>query len=416
MEEILLKLSKEEIDWFLSEIKEGNTDIIESIKPLNDYEQLKIKEYVNKNSELFIEINSKDQFLELLRTKEQFDEYSTARYFDSIFIFPFYVTNSLRVRIGGKHFERGRGKFFERIYPDLRWEFLEYEYQIDEREVFIFSKKIKVLGVMAISKIRRDYSQIVNMFSSDDDIKILNELEQLRLTIVQDFMKVISNTNNRNISNFYKDLELDTNNQVVLIKNDFHQLLQINQKKIIELDKKILHQLLKVSNYINEKNKNIQNIFQSINDIKNPKEVKENIDLLKTQIHTYELLLFNSLSMLGGIISGNLLVFYEIYESFEKIGIFNSTWEMDVANKLAIANTKLDELLNSICKMEANIVSEISRLSYVTQSSFHDLNYSISNQLKEIESSIDFNTLLTGIQAYQMHKVNINTRSLKNLK
>jgi hypothetical protein len=64
--------------------------------------------------------------------------------------------------------------------------------------------------------------------------------------------------------------------------------------------------------------------------------------------------------------------------------------------------------------MEQNIVSELSHLSYVTQESFEDLNRSVLGQLKEIESSINTNNLLTGIQAYQMYKINKNTKGLMN--
>lgn len=36
------------------------------------------------------------------------------------------------------------------------------------------------------------------------------------------------------------------------------------------------------------------------------------------------------------------------------------------------------------------------------QEGFADLNYSMTNQLKEIDSSINTNNLLAGIQAYQL--------------
>jgi len=59
-------------------------------------------------------------------------------------------------------------------------------------------------------------------------------------------------------------------------------------------------------------------------------------------------------------------------------------------------------------------VSELNNLSYVTQESFEELNNSVINQLKEVESSINTNDLLTGIQAYQLYKINKNTKGLRN--
>ena len=58
-------------------------------------------------------------------------------------------------------------------------------------------------------------------------------------------------------------------------------------------------------------------------------------------------------------------------------------------------------------------VNEISNLSYVTQESFKELNQSVTKELSSIDSSIKFNNLLTGIQTYQMYKVNKNTKSLR---
>jgi len=52
-------------------------------------------------------------------------------------------------------------------------------------------------------------------------------------------------------------------------------------------------------------------------------------------------------------------------------------------------------------------------MSYVTQDGFSDLNNSLSRELQGINSSIDTNNLLTGIQTYQTYKINKNTKSLR---
>ena len=118
--------------------------------------------------------------------------------------------------------------------------------------------------------------------------------------------------------------------------------------------------------------------------------------------------------MIGALVSEDLVTFYEIYESFDKLGMFNSNWENEVSVKLTNIGNKLDDSMYSIYSMEQNIVSELSHLSYVTQESFKDLNRSVTNQLKEVESSINTNNLLTGIQAYQLYKINKNTKSLRS--
>ena len=72
----------------------------------------------------------------------------------------------------------------------------------------------------------------------------------------------------------------------------------------------------------------------------------------------------------------------------------------------------IKDLMYSIQKMEFSIVSSISNLTYVTQDSFKNLSKSVEKQLTSVNSSIRFNNLLTGIQTYQMYKINQNTKRL----
>lgn len=210
-----------------------------------------------------------------------------------------------------------------------------------------------------------------------------------------------------------EELDKDENGDVDLIQNDFNRLLNKNQKNIIELDKNYVHQFVKISNFIKTKKVNTQKIFESIRDTNSQDELEERVNLLKNQIHAYELLVFHSINMIGALVSEDLISFYEIYESFDKLGMFNSNWENEVSEKLINIEDKLDDLMYSIYDMEQNIVNELSHLSYVTQESFEDLNRSVTSQLKEVESSINTNNLLTGIQAYQLYKINKNTKSLR---
>ena len=109
--------------------------------------------------------------------------------------------------------------------------------------------------------------------------------------------------------------------------------------------------------------------------------------------------------MIGALLSNDLISFYEIYESLDKLNIFNSNWENEVSEKLKKIGSKLDDLMYSIDKMEQNIISELSLLTYTTKQSYMDLNISVTNQLNEVESAINMNNLLTSIQVYQSYKI-----------
>jgi hypothetical protein len=213
-------------------------------------------------------------------------------------------------------------------------------------------------------------------------------------------------------NNYIKELDKYSTGEVDLIENNFDKLLAINQNIILEIDDKFIHQFVKVSKYLKTKKQNTQKIFKSILDSNSQVELEERINLLKNQIHAYELLVFHSLNMIGAIVSKDMIIFYEIYESFDKLQIYNSNWENEVSEKLNDIGHKLDNVMYSIYKMELKIVNELNNLNYFTQSSFESLNTSLSGQLKEIESSINTNNLLNGIQAYQLYKINNNIKGL----
>lgn len=225
--------------------------------------------------------------------------------------------------------------------------------------------------------------------------------DQLKEKEINLFKKGVSNL----LSNFDTtgDGKID-----VIDEKDFMLLFQKHQKKIVEIDRNYIQQFVKVSSYLKTKKENIQDIFDSIKDISNQKDLDEYVGILENEIHIYKLILFNSLNMIVSLVEDDVITFYQIHESFDKLNMFNSNWENEVSNKLTDIGDGLNDLMYEIENMGNKIVNEIGHLSYVTEQS----NKVLSNQLQEIDSSITTNNLLTGIQTYQMYKINKNTKSL----
>jgi len=272
---------------------------------------------------------------------------------------------------------------------------------------FYFREKAKLYSDLLI-KMKHDF----DLLYENELLEIENAISLRELMKEQDELKRINNLSINQLS-ILNELDKDNNGEIDLIENDFNKLFTKNQKRVMEMDKNYVHQFVKVSNFIKTKKQNTQKIFESIRDTSTQEELDERVNLLKNQIHSYELLVFHSINMIGALVSEDLITFYEIYESFDKLGMFNSNWENEVSEKLTNIGDKLDDLMYSIYNMEQNIVNELSHLSYITQESFEDLNRSVTNQLREVESSINTNNLLTGIQTYQLYKINKNTKGLR---
>lgn len=201
---------------------------------------------------------------------------------------------------------------------------------------------------------------------------------------------------------------LDINNDGkadILDSSDFMKLLQKNQVSIIGVDRNYLHKFIKLNNNLKSRENNIHSIFDKILNEKRISDKLEILGLLKNEIHIYELVLFHSINMVVSLGSNNLIEFYEIYEKLDKLNIFNSNWENDISNKLETIGDKLDDLMHLMHRNGQDIIGELKQLNYVSSESFKSLNMQVSNQLNEINSSINVNSLLTGIQAYQLFKI-----------
>ena len=207
-----------------------------------------------------------------------------------------------------------------------------------------------------------------------------------------------------------KEFDKDGNGEVDVIEgNDFNTLLKKYQKDIVQVDRKYVQQFIKVSSYLKTKERNIQSIFNSIKDIPNQKVLNKYVKILKVEIRVYNLVLFNSLNMIVSLVEDDMVTFYEIYEEFDSINIFDSQHEKDVSKKLTKIKGGLDKLMNEIRDMGNKISDSIFELSYVTEES----NKQLSDKLSEIDSSIKVGNLIGLINTYQNYKTNKRLKHLK---
>lgn len=240
---------------------------------------------------------------------------------------------------------------------------------------------------------------------------LVNELSRICMNILVKSRK----ESEKSKTNILTKLDKDNNGTIDIIedKNEFNLLLKKHQKIVIEKGKEFnqnyTHQFIKVGNYIKQKRSNLQLIFDSIKNEKNNWKLSEYVEILEGEIHSYNLLLINSLNLIVSLIEDDQITFYEIYEKFDKLNIFNSNWENELSQKLTNISSDINGLMNEIKDVGDKIVSSIDNLSYITEESTRMLD----DRLGEIDSSIKTNNLLTLIQTYQTYKINKNTKNLR---
>ena len=214
---------------------------------------------------------------------------------------------------------------------------------------------------------------------------------------------------------------------------DFNKLLRKHQESIIKVNDLYVNKLVKLSSFLQTNRDNVNRIFNSLNVKMSDHDIESTIGVLKNLIHTYKLMLFHSINMVTSLVHKDLVTFNEIYESFDKLKVFESNWEKNLNEQLNKMNSSISDVNSnlrdlqssmenlsrgvrainkSIQTMAFDITSEIANLTYVTESSFDNLSKNVVSELKSIDSSIRVNNLLSSIQTYQLYKINTQTKGL----
>ena len=249
--------------------------------------------------------------------------------------------------------------------------------------------------------IKLQENQLITRIIEENNLQLekleLKEKEEKRLKEEQRLkeLKVLQ-------TNLLSELDKDGNGEVDVIEgNDFNVLLKKHQISITEIDRNYIQQFVKISSYLKTKKNNIQLIFNSIKDTPNEETLNQYVEILKDDIHSYNLILFNSLNMIVSLVEDDMITFYELHEMFDNLNIFDSKHEKDISQKLTNIGDGLKDLMYSIEEMGRNIENQMGELTYVTEQT----NRVLDNQLQPINSSIKTNNLLTSINAYQTYKL-----------
>ena len=222
------------------------------------------------------------------------------------------------------------------------------------------------------------------------------------------------------------DLDKNNNQKLdVLESNGYYELLELMKKELQEKGEEYIHHLVKLKKFINDKGDNLNSIYNLLKSVETKEDLTFYKGVLNNEINIYQKLIFHSMSMITFLDEGDKFSFYEIYELFDELNVFDSKWEKDLSFKLTDINNsvektnnllkeKFDELNTTIYNNSVETNKKLDKLTYTTQNSINSLTSTMNIRLKSINSSIDTNNLLTLINTYQTYKVNKNTKTLKN--
>ena len=334
----------------------------------------------------------------------------------------------------------------------------------DKREQFLSITKSNILPQNNFSSIgfltNKANEKTINLIKdliikiSDDLINSDNYVDEQEEKRFNELINLINASNEpiennviqKYIQEKFKEASLRNSEDLVENPSKIKQLIISNQNKIVESDKRYVLDFLKIDKFLNIKH---QQIIKSLETINNDVKVFKTIDnltaLIIEQVNSYNIVYYYSLNMLVGLLEGDYVVFYELYEEFDELGIFKNKFEkdlttsltdikeelktmkVDIIRKLTIIenqlgkvikginqiNQNLNEVVNGLINIEESISNGFNSLNHTLDSNFNDLNTNLSNGLENLNSTVAFGNMINAISAYQLYKVNKNTKSLR---
>lgn len=265
---------------------------------------------------------------------------------------------------------------------------------------------------------KKDLKKIQNMKNSN--LEKLDNYKKIALNLNKEIEILETKYAEKSNEYFTKTFDKNNNGEIDSLENkdDFLKYLQANQDKIIEVSEKMgddyIHVLVKINDKLNLKRESINKSLAEVMKIKNGFSESSNIDVyesfIKDEIQYYNSLLANSLFMASSLVNNDRITFRTIYEKFDKLNIFNSHYENQTLKLLNSINNNLVKIIQEINELNFSVTSAIQDLTYATQENTEK----ITQELQKIDSSINFNTLVAGINAYQNYKISKNTKSLRS--
>tara|TARA_B110000971_G_scaffold186697_1_gene195574 strand:- start:238 stop:1605 length:1368 start_codon:yes stop_codon:yes gene_type:complete len=122
---------------------------------------------------------------------------------------------------------------------------------------------------------------------------------------------------------------------------------------------------------------------------------------MEAQIITLEFYHSMANAMLIYYLEDKKIRYFELYEAFEKMGVFDSTWEKNILSKLESIDIRLVNIDGQLTELNLNFEA------------LADASVSIVSELQNINSSFITNNMLTAITAHQTWRINRNTKSLR---
>ena len=410
-----------QIDNIQKEILSENKKLINDTKFNREEFENKLNDFIGK-----LEIDLKSLNFEL--------NYKTPKFY-------LLKKNFFGVKSKGDKFSISWIEFFERNEFENKY----YLSEVDLKLVFDI-KKIYESVLSLMKKQDEKYDNILEkneklILQNNNDygnvIKQIQVLENLKKnkneTIkeikkeIERIKKIISPRNFKNFKKLYKESPILFQSKIF---SKYLQVIEVENIKEVENLTRFLNFIIETERNYSDKNKlcfkKLMNGELWSDELNSLFEQRENLIITYNSFHI----------MYQSLITKKIGLYMKIYVDWESTGIFNTFYEKNVLDKLNILNDHFQKLNNTV-EIVCKEISKTNDYLHLLNTTMYDMKLSVdetnlnlqdisnsiekgnmmlekgNNLLNGIKSGVGLNNLLTGIQTYQIYKINQNTKSLR---
>jgi hypothetical protein len=309
----------------------------------------------------------------------------------------------------------------------------------------------EILNIDALNKL----FILIELFFTEFLNYIFNFVEEdIKTKVLKDFHMIILNSKKLdkkiNIEDYkntcLQNIQYSISDNKLLLEHpdNFKDLILKTENTIIDLNSEFIPKFLKVFNFINKQYEIIEKSLSILNNEENIENIDQLLDIIKIQIGSYNVFYLNSVAMISTLASNRHTYFYELYDEFDNLGVFNTSYEKNVLNSLKVIENemiglnenislgylmienKLNQVIDGITSLnhamyenikaiyhlENRLVSSFKSLENTIAVNTSDLAKNINDHLVNIDSKIGFNNLVSVVSAYQLYKINKQTKPL----
>jgi hypothetical protein len=332
----------------------------------------------------------------------------------------FLITGIAGIQLIGKDGFDGIASFFMiplggfLIYLGVK-KHKDFKRKIEKEEKYEKEEKEKSIIRKEEINIQKNNEIKIKLIKADNlKIKLL-EIQEIKIIDVSDYKNIIID-NEKSILDKGGDNQLFSFMKIDTFLRDYRGRITSDQSDLKQvLDIEWLKSRIKSEGQRNDLDKIIENLDDMTAKLegRRTKGFDPNVDklfelgdlmkpALENQIKTMEYYRNMAVAMIVFYLNDKKIRYFEIYEAFEKLGVFDSTWQKNVLNNLDNIEIRLAQISNQLAELNQNFISLVESSENVV------------SELKEINSSIITNNMLQAITAYQTWRINKNTKSLRN--